>query len=561
MRRFVVLALVLVLLLAIKINTAEDEYSDVETFRGAQLKESVFYPLIAKNINDGGGMKLTMDGDDITWSAAELYLNDNMEVMASLKFLRSVLRVPADCYEDSRVVVERNDDTYELFLDSTDGTKNGEALELKSVPVKYKESFYVPLRDICENFGYGYAWSTKNTSLALYSDKENPSVLPRRYDLREKGRVSEIKDQGNTKTCWAYASIGALESGLLPEESPNLSAEDLIENKPYTYLDNPGGDYAMALAYLLSWKGPVVMDPKRTVKHVQEVHFYDTDDIDDIKWGVYLYGGVSTSIYADVSAPSLGASSYYDSSTNAYCYRGTNSPNHDVVIVGWDDHYSATNFADNVPGDGAFICQNSWGADFGDQGVFYVSYYDANIGNQAVSYAKVENTDNYALLHQMDEGGWMGQIGYGKSGAWAAAVYTAGVDETIKAAGFYALDKETSYQIYAVSSYTSEKSLASRRLVASGTLEDAGYYTIPFLEQFNVNKGEDFAIVIFLNTPDNDHPIAIEYQRENVVGDGIDITDGTSFVSKNGLDWESIEKTSKGNLCLKVYADEWKKEE
>ena len=35
---------------------------------------------------------------------------------------------------------------------------------------------------------------------------------------------------------------------------------------------------------------------------------------------------------------------YYNKSTDAYCYIGTEKPNHDVVIVGWDDSYSKDNF-------------------------------------------------------------------------------------------------------------------------------------------------------------------------------------------------------------------------
>ena len=561
MRRFVVLALILLVLVALKVNSADDEYAQVETFRGAQLEESVFYPLIAKNINDGGGLELSMDGENITSEADELYLNENLEVMASLEFLRSVLYTNAQCYDKYRIVLERNEDVYEFEVGETAGTINGQEVTLDVAPVAYGDSFYLPLRQLCEYFGYDYNWNTKKSKLTLTSSDDTRVYLPKSYDLRDKLRVSEIKDQGNTKTCWAYAAIGALESDLLPEEHPNLSAEDLIENRPYHYANDNGGDFAMALAYLLSWNGPVTAENGCTVKHVQEAHFYDADDIDDIKWGVYLYGGVSTSIYANVAADSLGASDYYNSATDAYCYRGTNEPNHDVVIIGWDDDYSAKKFSDSVPGDGAFICQNSWGADFGDNGVFYVSYYDANIGNQAVSYVKIEDTDNYDTLYQMDQGGWMGQIGYGKTGAWVAAVYTAEDDETLKAAGIYALDKKTSYQMYAVSNYTSEKSLAVRKLVAAGTIEEAGYYTIPFLEEVKVQKGEDFAIIMFLNTQKSDHPIAIEYKRDNVLPDEIDITDGRSFVSKNGLDWESVEETAKGNLCLKVYANHQKTEE
>ena len=57
-----------------------------------------------------------------------------------------------------------------------------------------------------------------------------------------------------------------------------------------------------------------------------------------------------------------GSSMYYNKKYNAYCYKGDNKPNHDVVIVGWDDDFSKDYFNDKtIKGNGAFICVNSWG--------------------------------------------------------------------------------------------------------------------------------------------------------------------------------------------------------
>lgn len=55
--------------------------------------------------------------------------------------------------------------------------------------------------------------------------------------------------------------------------------------------------------------------------------------------------------------------------------------NHAVVIVGYDDNYPATNFLSEhqPPADGAWIVRNSWGPQYGEDGYFYLSYYDRTI--------------------------------------------------------------------------------------------------------------------------------------------------------------------------------------
>ena len=49
--------------------------------------------------------------------------------------------------------------------------------------------------------------------------KRQPLPLPARYDLREDGAGPWIRDQGGTQnTCWAFASVTALETSMKEEE-------------------------------------------------------------------------------------------------------------------------------------------------------------------------------------------------------------------------------------------------------------------------------------------------------------------------------------------------------
>ena len=270
MRRFVVLTFVLLALFFIKLNTTSDDYSNVETFRGAHLEQSVFYPLIAKSINDSGGLTFLFNGEEMALAADELCLNDNMQVMASLDFIREMFYTSANLYDNTEFRLERNDVEYKFYVDSVEGIAGTERVELSCEPFVLENDCYLPLEDLCKLFGYEYRWDMKMAKLEVSSSDASKVSLPTSFDLRKKDRASSIKNQGNTQTCWAYAAYGAMESSLLPQEPVSLNPKELIDKKPYEYQDNGGGDFAMALSYLLSWQGPTVMDGK---KHVQEVHF------------------------------------------------------------------------------------------------------------------------------------------------------------------------------------------------------------------------------------------------------------------------------------------------
>lgn len=232
-----------------------------------------------------------------------------------------------------------------------------------------------------------------------------------------------------------------------------------MSHDPNFLLDQKsGGDYIMSMAYLLSWRGPVLeeedpygdgISPEglTAAKHVQEIWILPAYDREAVKAAVYRTGGVQSALYTTLQRQEQD-SRYYNDKTGAYYYSGTLPPNHDVVIVGWDDDYPAENFSELPPDNGAFLCENSWGTGFGEAGFFYVSYYDTNLCTTNLLYSDVEPADNYDRIYQTDLCGWLGQIGYGNENVWGANVYTASAAmQQICAAGFYAVDADTEYEI------------------------------------------------------------------------------------------------------------------
>lgn len=389
--------------------------------------------------------------------------------------------------------------------------------------------------------------------------------LPSFYDYREEGRSVPVRDQGQFGTCWAFASLTALETSLMPEKLWDFSRDHLNFHNDYQMETEEGGSYIMSVSYLTSWQGPVLEeddpygdnespDGLEPVCHVQEVRMPGDRDFEAIRQIVYLYGGVESSLYMDFSDPRQD-SAYYNRRNSSYCYTGDAEPNHDVVIIGWDDAYPAENFNARPEGDGAFICQNSWGPEFGDGGIFYVSYYDANIGNYNVAYTGTEPADNYDILHQSDLLGWCGQLGYNSEEAYFANVYEAEEAQEIRAAGFYATGEDTEYRLAVIPDFQDPQDLSGAQFTQSGYLQYAGYYTIELETPVPVEAGERFAVLVQIRTPDSQYPIAVEF-ASGELADKITLEDGEGYISADGgMFWERVETAQDSNLCLKVYAD------
>ncbi len=562
-KRYVTFAVILGALLLPRISSAEIGNVQVSRFRGANLRASDWNSLIASEMNRQN-VKLTVGSHSFTHNNDDIYVSDDLSLMVSSDVLRDALGCSANVYQNHRMTVQKRDTVCIFNLGEQEFLVNGEAFTAASPMSRVGRKYYISLGDIAPVLGYDFNLDlsgAKATGIDLMPDI---SAIPAKYDLREQGKAPEVKNQGNNGTCWALATLTALESTMLPEQKYEFAPDHITMANSFNINPDSGGDYAMSMAYLASWQGPVLEadDPYGDGKtdkslearcHVQEMQIMEAGELNDIKSAVFKYGGVQTSIYTTLRGRDANGR-FYNPDTFAYCYQGNEKPNHDVVIIGWDDAYSKDNFSAPPEADGAFICQNSWGKEFADDGIFYVSYYDSNIGIHNLVISGVESADNYDRIYQSDLCGSTGQLGYDRDSIYAANIFNAKGDEYIKAAGFYTSDKNSKYELYVVKDYSSTASLAdeNRIFVAEGVLSNAGYYTVKFDEPVLVQAGEGFALILHIVTPNADYPMAVEYASEDLK-DSVVLYDGEGYISLNGKSWDSVEKKSNSNLCLKAY--------
>ena len=563
MKRWIIAGLVI--LVTILLILALADRSQVQVKRGVEgsTYANQFMSDLAA-MNNKKGISMEVGEELLSFVEEKPFLSNKGILMFPVNQLTDTFNCSTQIYENGNILIEKGMNSISLYVNSASAKVNGATVELADKVQISENSYYVPLADIAQYINYNFSMDYKAASVVMNQIAEEVE-LPAKYDMRVLGRVTPVRDQGLYGTCWAFASLAALETTLTPTENLVFSPDHMTLSNSFSLGQNEGGEYTMAIAYMASWQGPVYEsdDPYgdgetdmtlKARKHLEEALIIDSKDYLAIKEAVYKYGAVETSIYTQMKTANSW-SSYYNRERATYYYNQEALCNHDIIIVGWDDNFPKEYFTITPENDGAFICKNSWGTEFGEDGYFYVSYEDANIGTTNVVYSKLGAADNFDHIYQSDLLGWTGQLGYSRESAYFANVYRAGEKEELAAVSFYATGADTSYQVYVVRDYESVESLNDRVLVKEGTVEMAGYYTIRLDTPIKLEDDGKFAIVVHVTTPGSVHPIAVEYDTDERTRE-FDITDGEGYISLYGSSWASAEERQNCNLCLKAFTND-----
>ena len=382
------------------------------------------------------------------------------------------------------------------------------------------------------------------------------------YDARLLGKAPVVRSQGRLGTCWALSAVSALEAALLPEKHEIFSADHMSLQNGFVISQQEGGDYKMIMAYLAGGTGPVLEeddpygDGETTaglppVLSVREIRVLEGKSRDEIKQMILAYGPVQTSLYMERSTTAASLP-YYNEETCAFFYPEQMKPTHDILVLGWDDAFPSDRFSTNPGMDGAWICQNTWGEDFGDRGIFYVSYADANILGSGLAYCRMQEADERERIYQNDVCGWQGIQGYDTDHCYFANVYTAERDEKITSIGMYSTGRHTEYEIWFVPRFQDTASFRTREYVTEGLFEDEGYFTVDLEEPVSLAEGQTFAVVVHIRTEGSLKPVAVEMKKDRFT-EGV-VTEGKNgYVSLTAQLWEHTENRYGTNVCLKVY--------
>ena len=513
-------------------------------------------------------------------SVAVLFSSISIPAYADIKGMKSAT--------ESNVVQESNtqDDSYELGLMSVD---------FKNNDVDY--SGYLGEPDWFAN--YDSSDYQKDSGLLTSTS------LPKSYSSVDYGYITPVKNQNPYGTCWTFATMASSEASLIKEGMFSKEEADFSEyhlayfaNHPtvdplggtkgdygclgtntYGYLDE-GGNYTMSTETLAKWLGVVKENVAeygscnynttlsdsiaytKDVAHLENTEIIPISDRDAVKAKIMEYGAGGFSYNHANSYLATDGVSYYN-------YFDTDT-NHAVTVVGWDDSYAASKFRSNPGGNGAWLIKNSWGTSFGNNGYFWISYYDTSIAD-SVTFFDYGSSDNFDNNYQYD-----GSVPAGFSWVTSsvdnitgANAFVAQSDEVLKAVSFqtyYDINVNYTIQIYTGLSATGipTSGTAAYTTPIKGVVGYPGYHTIRLDTPVSLKQGERYAVVLNLYL---DHEsiayggkMAFPIERnESATIDGVtrSITSAERYQSYllNGSVWTDVQDfTSFANRNLKIKA-------
>ena len=370
------------------------------------------------------------------------------------------------------------------------------------------------------------------------------SLLPR-FDWRELGIVSPVKNQGNCGSCYAFSAIAAMESkvaidgGGITDFSENNAKECSWEEQVDWGTGSCSGGNSGMMTNLFSILGTVLesCDP------------YVADDVDCgtdcpyqrtvLGWGLvsggaggglgllgasavpdtavlkaYLqtYGPLMVSMYAGDSLNRQWENELkgYEGAKTLY-YPGTQQPNHAVLLVGWDDSLQ------HAGGTGGWIVKNSWGTNWGgtcgygsERGYFKIGYGSASIGSNASFFYALQNYDPSGNIMYYDDAGWNLAVGYDSTTAWGLCKFSPPKNTWVTRIEFWTTDVTTDVDVYVYDGFNG--STLSDMLFERPNLSfnQAGYHSVLLDTPLRVTQGDDVIAVVKFTNSSYTCPIAVD---------------------------------------------------
>ena len=371
------------------------------------------------------------------------------------------------------------------------------------------------------------------------------------FDLRDLNGinyVSSVKSQ-TSGTCWTHGTMASVEGNLLMNGNWADTLDDVEPNLAEYHLDwwngfneyfnqdldppfnngqglevHLGGDYRVSSAYMARGEGmvyspdanddteldynwfptaPSRFDTTYSLYYSNDIEWYivgeNLENIDFVKGKIMEHGVMATCICYSGSFINSEYEHYQPASS-------TVDPNHSVAIIGWDDDREIA----GAPGNGAWLTKNSWGSGWGNNGYFWISYYDKHAGQHsemgAISFIN-SAPFQYDNVYYHDYHGWRDT----KSDITEAfnAFETDGT-KSLEAISFFTAVDNVNYIATIYDDFDGTE-LSNVLWTKQDNILYSGFHTIVIEDSFVLETGDDF--YVHLDLSDGGHP----YDRTSIV--------------------------------------------
>ena len=426
----------------------------------------------------------------------------------------------------------------------------------------------------------------------LYTAAEPPTS----FNLADEGYVSRVKAQGASSSCWAFAALGALESNAMMQGidlggEPDFSEAHLVwfaQNSATTDTQSPtygdgmtradayakGGNWLLATNALARWSGTVKDESYPFYPYnLSRMGKYPENERCNTSGGVILESVQSLTQMTEIKqwimeTGAVEVDYYYHPSfcdeTNGYFayYSGDNNElesNHSVLIVGWDDNYSVDNFhgALKPKYPGAFLCKNSWGNAWGENGYFWLSYFDSTIsGLMGITCVESDTYDNNYSYNGLAYSNAF--YNDNSVGTQVANVFTSKGYETLSAVSTYTVQQDVYAEVFIYKKLPSNYSRPNQGTLAYSSgktlLSNAGYHTIKLGKKIDLNPNEIYSVVIRFTHGSNRVVVVMEDNSVSSVPLYSSKT-GQSFIDQSGKNsqWYDSLRYNINNLCIQAF--------
>ena len=242
-------------------------------------------------------------------------------------------------------------------------------------------------------------------------EDDDPKLgLPEAFNWCDQGGCTPVRDQGFCGSCWAFATVGALESNIKIQDGlqNDLSEQYLVScntegwgcdggwwaHNYHSWKIPPGEPDAGAVGeadFPYSAKDDPCGPPHSHQEKIHSWHYigngWSVPSAADVKQAILDYGPVSVAVCVGPG--------FQRYSGGVFETHECTLVNHAVVLVGWDDSQGAQ---------GVWSLRNSWGAGWGEGGYMRIGYGTSNVGYGA-NYVNYSPAGCYNLLTRVSPAG------------------------------------------------------------------------------------------------------------------------------------------------------------